>query len=621
MKKTLLILTFFNLCSILANCQNAIFSLNMGISSIDGKILSYDQEVKAYYGMETFQELRTTIKNKYDSFGLLIESITYDKDGFEISKSIYFYDSLKQLIKITNLPINREEESKKSKKVKTGIRTKKVSFNTPTLIETIYKYDLSGNRIESRSLFSENLVQTSYYNYDSKGNLIKEQIYPMHPIKSKQKVYMLCINEYDETNKKVLSKLYKNSSLEGTSTFEYDNQGNLIKSYTNYESGERSILENKYTDQGNYIEEQKIRFEATTLRSEIKLFNIVYLDQSPPIITINSPIINTDSINIVYDNSLIIEGEVADYSGISSLLINKKEIPVSSDGKFHEEIPLNLGKNLVYITASDKRNNAETKVLTIERILPTEVETLSTNIINIDDYKTDKNFALIIGVNEYIDNNVIDLKNPISDATRLLNTLTDYYTFYDENIIFLKNPSRSDIINTLDQLKYKIIKDDNFLIFYAGHGNWDDKANQGYWLPSDATQFSTANWIRNTTIQEYLVRIEAKHTLIISDACFAGSIFVTRKAFNDSDIGINKLYSLPSRKAMTSGTFKEVPDKSVFLEFLIKRLQQNQKIYISSGELFSSFRNAVLNNSPNVPQFGVIQDSGDEGGDFIFIKK
>jgi len=28
-----------------------------------------------------------------------------------------------------------------------------------------------------------------------------------------------------------------------------------------------------------------------------------------------------------------------------------------------------------------------------------------------------------------------------------------------------------------------------------------------------------------------------------------------------------------------------------------------------------------MDNSPNVPQFGVIQNVGDEGGDFIFIKK
>lgn len=29
----------------------------------------------------------------------------------------------------------------------------------------------------------------------------------------------------------------------------------------------------------------------------------------------------------------------------------------------------------------------------------------------------------------------------------------------------------------------------------------------------------------------------------------------------------------------------------------------------------------ILNNTPTVPQFGVIQESGDEDGDFLFIKK
>jgi hypothetical protein len=30
---------------------------------------------------------------------------------------------------------------------------------------------------------------------------------------------------------------------------------------------------------------------------------------------------------------------------------------------------------------------------------------------------------------------------------------------------------------------------------------------------------------------------------------------------------------------------------------------------------------AVINNSENIPQFGTIQNVGDEGGDFIFIKR
>ncbi len=39
--------------------------------------------------------------------------------------------------------------------------------------------------------------------------------------------------------------------------------------------------------------------------------------------------------------------------------------------------------------------------------------------------------------------------------------------------------------------------------------------------------------------------------------------------------------------------------------------------------LSASFKIAVINNSPNaqVPQFGEVRETGDEGGDFIFILK
>ena len=116
----------------------------------------------------------------------------------------------------------------------------------------------------------------------------------------------------------------------------------------------------------------------------------------------------------------------------------------------------------------------------------------------------------------------------------------------------------------------------------------------------------------------YLNVLKTKHTLLVADACFSGGIFKTRKAFNNSG-SIEKLYKLPSRKAITSGTLKEVPDQSVFIEYLIKRLNENNNGYLSSEQLFSSMRTAVMNNSPNVPQYGTIQNVGDEGGDFVFI--
>ena len=78
-----------------------------------------------------------------------------------------------------------------------------------------------------------------------------------------------------------------------------------------------------------------------------------------------------------------------------------------------------------------------------------------------------------------------------------------------------------------------------------------------------------------------------------------------------------------SNRSPDPRTLKEVPDRSVFLDYLVKRLEQNTAPLLSSQQLFASFRTAVINNSPNqqVPQYSDIQQAGDEGGDFIFIRK
>ena len=78
---------------------------------------------------------------------------------------------------------------------------------------------------------------------------------------------------------------------------------------------------------------------------------------------------------------------------------------------------------------------------------------------------------------------------------------------------------------------------------------------------------------------------------------------------------------MPSRRAITSGTLSSVPDNSVFFRYFIKYLDENQQKFVASGDLFTTIRTSVLNNSLTVPQDGVIMDTGDEGGDFIFIKE
>jgi hypothetical protein len=232
-----------------------------------------------------------------------------------------------------------------------------------------------------------------------------------------------------------------------------------------------------------------------------------------------------------------------------------------------------------------------------------------------------KYYALLIAVNDYNDPNITNLDKPINDAQKLFDVLINDYLFEKINVTFLKNPTREQIISSLDKYEKELTNSDNFLLFYAGHGYWNEATQKGYWLPSDAKKQNTSNWIGNSTVSDYIRSIKAKHTLLISDACFGGSIFKTRAAFTNQDLSVIRLYDLQSRKAMTSGMLTEVPDKSVFIEYLVKRLQENQDHYLSSEQLFFSFKPSVLNNTESVPQYGVVFNAGDDGGDFIFIKK
>lgn len=239
----------------------------------------------------------------------------------------------------------------------------------------------------------------------------------------------------------------------------------------------------------------------------------------------------------------------------------------------------------------------------------------------VDYFSTKTYHALLIGVNEYRDPSITQLDGPISDAGKLKDVLTSEYTFEEENITFLQNPTRTEIIETFDDLQGRIGEDDNLFIFYAGHGVWDEDLKQGFWLPSDAKRTSKAAWLSNAMIRDYIGGIHTKHTLLVADACFSGGIFKTRDVFIENMASL-ELAKLPSRKAITSGAMKTVPDKSVFIEYLTKRLKENERSLLPAEILFGSFKIAVMNNSHGqVPQFGDIKGAGDEGGDFIFLKR
>lgn len=230
-------------------------------------------------------------------------------------------------------------------------------------------------------------------------------------------------------------------------------------------------------------------------------------------------------------------------------------------------------------------------------------------------------YALLIGVEEYADPSITSLSEPLKDANKLREVLKSKYTFEDKDITILKNPTFEDINVSFDELSKRIGPTDFLLIFYAGHGYFDEKTNIGYWLPSDAQEKNRAKWFRNSALVENIGAINSKHTLLIADACFSGGIFKTRAPFNNASVDIGNMMKRASRKAMTSGSLTTVPDKSVFMKYLLKTLEENNNQYLPSEDLFDEVRIAMKNNSTTKPLYGEIQNVGDEGGNFVLIKK
>ncbi len=362
------------------------------------------------------------------------------------------------------------------------------------------------------------------------------------------------------------------------------------------------------------LEAQQVESEETVFRlNNIKIKEIPP-DTISPEIEIFSPKIKNNKCYSKKPEINIIGKVNDDESGVSKIFINNEFYELPKDGHFVYKIPLEIGINEIGITAIDNQNNFTEKDLIVEYLSRSSPDAVQLKI-------NGKYYALLIGVNEYEDPNFMNLDSPINDAQDLYNVLKSDYYFEEDNVRFIKNAKVGDIYRALDELASRITEEDNLLIFYAGHGYWDKDANIGYWLPSDARINSKAAWFRNSTLCDYLKEIQSKHTLLIADACFGGAIFKTRSVSLETTKAIQMLYEMKSRKAMTSGTLTEVPDRSAFVKYLTNRLIENKERYISSEQLFASFRIAVINNSDVVPQYGEIRNVGDEGGDFIFIRK
>jgi len=372
--------------------------------------------------------------------------------------------------------------------------------------------------------------------------------------------------------------------------------------------------------------------------AEIDYFKISELkpmDKEGPVITLTSPRIN-DSHLTTYSNMLEIRGLIADASGIKELRVNGRPLSLVRGESFYCRLDVDRYRQFtpINIVATDIRNNTTEKIIYVKykpvayNETPTVAQSPSYNtqtshsIASSHDQpwmnSRGKNYLLLIGVNQY--DHWGSLNNAVKDCQDIATVLTEEYQFSPDQVIRLYNgkATRENILETFESLQDIITPDDNLLIYYAGHGYYDEGSKLGYWVPVNARQDKIPDYIRNSTIHDYLKTIQSKHILLIADACYAGSLFVTRAGRLDENE--------KSRWAFTSGAIEKVWDgepgqNSPFASYLINALRSNRRSKLYAIDLIEEVKIKVERNTRQTPIGNPLALVGDEGGVFVFYRK
>lgn len=237
-----------------------------------------------------------------------------------------------------------------------------------------------------------------------------------------------------------------------------------------------------------------------------------------------------------------------------------------------------------------------------------------------------KNHLLAIGIDAY--HHCPVLKNAVKDATDLVNTLTGEYGFYADNIRLITNEEASEqrIFSEFRNLIKEVKPEDNVMIFFCGHGHYDEDFKQGYWIPVDARAGEIGDYIPNSEISTTIRAIPSRHTFMIADACFSGSLFGESRSVVSTKSPTQyhrKVEALPSRWGLASGRNEIVSDGAVgenspFTQNLIYFLEHNTGSPFAVSELVQYVKVATANNSEQTPIGSPLRNVGDRGGEFIF---
>lgn len=205
-----------------------------------------------------------------------------------------------------------------------------------------------------------------------------------------------------------------------------------------------------------------------------------------------------------------------------------------------------------------------------------------------------------------------------------------FETRFDAEVEYLFDADRVEMLSALNRYRKELMPTDNFILYYAGHGVYDEELNIGYWQPVDSTMDEDYTWIDTDRISRTLSGFKSRNALVVADSCFSGSVVRGRDFTAANDNSAKALLALSgkrTRMAITSGGLQPVldvtgnSDTSAFASNLTNLLYAvDRPIPVSS--VFPALRSSVTAETAawgfeQIPEMAPLYKAGHDGGDFI----
>jgi hypothetical protein len=179
--------------------------------------------------------------------------------------------------------------------------------------------------------------------------------------------------------------------------------------------------------------------------------------------------------------------------------------------------------------------------------------------------------ALLVGVDRY--EHHADLANPVYDVEAIERELRDVYK---ARVTTLRNPTRRDFLMALyGQADEDYGRNDQLLVYFAGHGWFDERLRRGFLALTDSEPLADDplrdTLVSHEDVRTILERLDCEHVLLMLDSCFSGTVdptlaMATTRAFSgESGFGSTAEYlerklAYRTRRYITAGGNEYVPD-------------------------------------------------------------